>query len=93
MLYPVYKLLCPFLLTILLHVALLQLKNPYMGYAKFRAAFAGDASDNWLVTPSDGVLKQNEDTHFAVTFRPQHPGVSSGYLVIETHVSCDDEIG
>jgi len=63
----------------------IMLKNPYMGYAKFRAAFAGDASDNWLVTPSDGVLKQNEDTHFAVTFRPQHPGVSSGYLVIETH--------
>jgi len=63
----------------------IMLKNPYMGYAKFRAAFAGDASDNWHVTPSDGVLKQNEDTHFAVTFRPQHPGVSSGYLVIETH--------
>eukprot|EP00804_Cyclotella_cryptica_P025066 CCRYP_016547-RA/>CCRYP_016547-RA protein AED:0.12 eAED:0.12 QI:406/0.66/0.75/1/1/1/4/209/330 len=62
----------------------IMLKNPYMGFAKFRAAFDGDGSNNWHVTPSDGVLKQNEDTHFAVTFRPKHPGVSSGYLVIET---------
>lgn len=64
-----------------------QLKNPYMGFAKFRATFVGDESNNWNVTPSDGVLKQNDDTHFAVTFRPKHPGVSSGYLVIETQVS------
>lgn len=62
----------------------IMLKNPYMGFAKFRAAFVGDESNNWNVTPSDGVLKQNDDTHFAVTFRPRHPGVSSGYLVIET---------
>ena len=77
------------LLTILLSVDLTQLKNPYMGFAKFRAAFVEDASNNWHVTPSDGILKQNEDTHFAVTFRPKHPGVSSGYLVIETQVSAD----
>ncbi len=63
-----------------------------MGFAAFRAAFVEDGSNNWHVTPSDGVLKQNDDTHFAVTFRPRHPGVSSGYLVIETQVSVNDTI-
>jgi hypothetical protein len=62
----------------------LMLKNYYMGFAKFRAAFVGDASNDWSVTPSDGYLKSHEDTHIAVSFRPRHPGVSSGYLVIET---------
>lgn len=62
----------------------IMLKNPYMGFAEFRAAFTEEATNNWFVTPSDGVLKQNEETHFAVTFRPMHPGVTEGYLVIET---------
>jgi hypothetical protein len=63
---------------------LTQLKNPYMGFAEFRASFIGDTNNDWFVTPSDGVLKQHEDTHFAVTFRPTNHGVASGYLVIET---------
>lgn len=61
----------------------LLLKNPYMGFAEFRAAFVGDTND-WFVTPSDGVLKQHEETHFAVQFRPRNHGITSGYLVIET---------
>ena len=64
-----------------------QLKNPYIGFARFRAAFAGEACSEWSVIPSDGYLKQKEETHFAVTFKPQNPGVSVGYLVIETEVS------
>lgn len=62
----------------------IMLKNPYMGFAEFRAAFVGETNNDWFVTPNDGVLKQNEDTHFAVTFRPRNHGVASGYLVIET---------
>lgn len=62
----------------------IMLKNPYMGYAKFRAAFDGDVSNEWSVTPSDGFLKQHEATHFVVRYNPHSPGTSSAYLVIET---------
>jgi len=62
----------------------IMLKNPYMGFAKFRAGFVGDAIYDWSVTPSDGYLKQREETHFAVSFNPRNPGVSSGYFVVET---------
>jgi len=55
-----------------------------MGFAKFRAGFVGDAIYDWSVTPSDGYLKQREETHFAVSFNPRNPGVSSGYFVVET---------
>ena len=64
-----------------------QLKNPYMGYAKFRAAFVGDASKEWSVTPSDGFLRQNEATHFVVRYAPHNSGANHAYLVIETEVS------
>ena len=64
-----------------------QLQNPFMGYAKFRAAFFGDSSNEWSVTPSDGFLKQNEATHFVVRYNPHSPGVSNVYFVIETEVS------
>jgi hypothetical protein len=60
------------------------LKNPFMGYAKFRAAFVGDESSEWSVSPSDGFIKQSEDTHFIVRYRPHSPGVSNAHLVIET---------
>lgn len=59
-------------------------KNPYLGFAKFRAGFVGDAAAEWTVTPSDGYLKQNEPTNFVVSYRPQNPGVVHGHLVIET---------
>jgi len=60
------------------------LKNPYMGYAKFRAAFVGDASNEWSVSPSDGFLKQHEATHFVLKYSPHSPGVSNAYFVVET---------
>jgi hypothetical protein len=62
----------------------IMLQNPFMGYAKFRAAFFGDSSNEWSVTPSDGFLKQNEATHFVVRYNPHSPGVSNVYFVIET---------
>eukprot|EP00571_Detonula_confervacea_P009949 CAMPEP_0172304052 /NCGR_PEP_ID=MMETSP1058-20130122/5495_1 /TAXON_ID=83371 /ORGANISM="Detonula confervacea, Strain CCMP 353" /LENGTH=309 /DNA_ID=CAMNT_0013015117 /DNA_START=92 /DNA_END=1021 /DNA_ORIENTATION=+ len=62
----------------------IMLKNPYMGYAKFRTGFVGDASGEWSVSPSDGVLKQNEATHFVLRYTPHSPGVSNAYFVIET---------
>ena len=62
----------------------LSVKNTYMGFAKFRAAFVGDDSNEWSVTPNDGFLKQNEATHFIVRYNPHRPGASNAYLVIET---------
>ena len=67
---------------------ILQLKNPYMGYAKFRAAFVGDATSEWSVSQSDGFLKQKEATHFVVKYTPHSPGVSNAYFVIETEEVC-----
>jgi len=60
-----------------------SLKNPFMGYAKFRAGFVGDASNEWSVTASDSFLKQNEATHIVVRYSPHSPGVSNACLVIE----------
>jgi hypothetical protein len=63
----------------------IAVKNPYMGFAKFRTYFVGDAASvEWTVTPSDGYLKQNEETHFVIRYRPQNPGVVHGHFVIET---------
>lgn len=62
----------------------IMLKNPYMGFAKFRAAFVGDEFNEWSVTPNDGFLKQNEDTHFTVRYNPHRSGVSNAHLVVET---------
>ena len=73
-------------LTFFFITIILQLKNPYIGFAKFRAAFIGDTCNEWSVMPSEGFLKQNEATHFAVRFKPNTPGVSVGYFVIETEV-------
>lgn len=60
------------------------LRNPYMGFSDFRAAFTSDTPMDWSVEPREGSLKQREDTHFIVKFRPQGPGLIQGYLVIET---------
>jgi len=60
------------------------LRNPFMGFADFRAAFTADSSPDFSVTPSEGSLKQREDTQFIVKFKAQRPGVAEGYLVIET---------
>jgi len=62
----------------------ITVKNPYMGFAKFRTYFVGDAAVEWTVTPSDGYLKQNEATQFVISYRPQNSGVVHGHFVIET---------
>mmetsp|Transcript_20291 Transcript_20291/g.42448 ORF Transcript_20291/g.42448 Transcript_20291/m.42448 type:complete len:303 (+) Transcript_20291:191-1099(+) len=62
----------------------LHIRNPYMGFADFRAAFTSDTPMDWSVEPTEGALMQKEDTDFIVKFRPQGPGLIEGYLVIET---------
>jgi len=60
------------------------LKNPYMGFADFRATFAPGTSGEWTVEPTEGSLMQREETKFSVKYRPEGVGVSEGFLVIET---------
>jgi len=60
------------------------LRNQFMGFADFRAAFTPGTGSEWTVEPAEGSLMQREDTNFIVRFRPQGPGVSEGYLVVET---------
>jgi len=62
----------------------MNLKNPYMGFADFRAAFTPDTPAEFTVTPSEGSLKQKESTLFTIKFKAQQPGAVGGYLVIET---------
>jgi len=62
----------------------MSLRNPYMGFADFRAAFTPETSKAFTVTPGEGSLRQKEDTEFTVKFRAQQPGMVEGYLVIET---------
>jgi len=62
----------------------MSLKNPYMGFADFRAAFTDDSPKEFTCSPSEGALKQREATDFTVKFKAQGPGVVEGYLVIET---------
>mmetsp|Transcript_20538 Transcript_20538/g.38431 ORF Transcript_20538/g.38431 Transcript_20538/m.38431 type:complete len:308 (+) Transcript_20538:88-1011(+) len=60
------------------------LKNPFMGFADFRAAFTPETPKEFTVEPSEGALRQKEETNFIVKFKAQNPGVVEGYLVIET---------
>ena len=60
------------------------LKNPYMGFADFRASFTPETSSEWIVQPSEGSLMQREATTFSIKFKPGSIGVSEGFLVIET---------
>lgn len=62
----------------------MNLKNPYMGFADFRAAFTADTPPGFTVTPTEGALRQKENTLFSIKYRAQQPGVVEGYLVIET---------
>lgn len=55
-----------------------------MGFADFRAAFTPDSSRDLSVTPTEGALKQKEDLQFIVKFKASSPGISEGYLVIQT---------
>lgn len=61
-----------------------ELKNEYMGFADFRAAFTPDTSVDWTITPTEGSLSSKEPVNFIVKFKPSQPGPNEGYLVIET---------
>jgi ABC-type nitrate/sulfonate/bicarbonate transport system substrate-binding protein len=55
-----------------------------MGFADFRAAFSAGTGEGWTVTPSEGSLAKKEETQFLLKYKAQNPGVSEGYLVVET---------
>lgn len=61
----------------------MALKNEYMGFADFRAAFTPETPAEWTVEPASGSLSK-DPINFIVKFRPQNPGTLEGYLVIET---------
>ena len=62
----------------------LMVKNIYMGFAPYRAAFVGNDANEWTVTPNDGVLKSSADTQFIIRYTPHNNGVSRAHFVIET---------
>eukprot|EP00590_Aulacoseira_subarctica_P010655 CAMPEP_0172417082 /NCGR_PEP_ID=MMETSP1064-20121228/3578_1 /TAXON_ID=202472 /ORGANISM="Aulacoseira subarctica , Strain CCAP 1002/5" /LENGTH=309 /DNA_ID=CAMNT_0013155169 /DNA_START=114 /DNA_END=1040 /DNA_ORIENTATION=+ len=62
----------------------IKLKNEYMGFADFRAAFTYDSSPDFVVTPPEGSISSKEATEFLVKFKPSALGVSEAWLVIET---------
>jgi hypothetical protein len=55
-----------------------------MGFADFRAAFTPETPNVFTIEPSEGSLRQKEDTNFLIKFKAQSPGAVEGYLVIET---------
>jgi hypothetical protein len=61
----------------------IPLKNEYMGFADFRAAFTNETPVEWTVEPASGSLSK-DPVNFIVRFMPQNPGTLEGYLVIET---------
>jgi hypothetical protein len=63
-----------------------RLQNPFMGFSDFRAAFTANTNvQEWSVSPNEGSLNGRGDpTEFLVKFRASNPGVSEGYLVVET---------
>lgn len=60
------------------------LRNEYMGFADFRAAFVSGTGPDWTIEPSEGSLNAKADTPFLLRFKAQNPGGSEGILVIET---------
>jgi hypothetical protein len=42
------------------------LKNQFMGFADFRAAFTSETSVNWTIEPTEGALKKSEETEFVI---------------------------
>jgi hypothetical protein len=55
-----------------------------MGFADFRARFTPETSGDWKITPTEGSLNGKAGTDFIIKYRPQNPGVTEGYLVIQT---------
>lgn len=62
----------------------INLKNEYMGFADFRAAFTSGSSPDFTVTPPEGSLSSKEATEFNIKYKPSSLGISEGWLVIET---------
>jgi len=61
-----------------------SLLNDYMGFADFRAVLTPETGASWTVEPKEGSLSSKTPVNFILKFRPQGPGVSEGYLIIET---------
>jgi hypothetical protein len=57
-----------------------------MGFSDFRARFTQMTNPaEWTVEPANGSLNGRGDpTQFIVKFRASRPGVSQGYLVVQT---------
>eukprot|EP00587_Corethron_hystrix_P008348 CAMPEP_0113314650 /NCGR_PEP_ID=MMETSP0010_2-20120614/10623_1 /TAXON_ID=216773 ORGANISM="Corethron hystrix, Strain 308" /NCGR_SAMPLE_ID=MMETSP0010_2 /ASSEMBLY_ACC=CAM_ASM_000155 /LENGTH=321 /DNA_ID=CAMNT_0000170973 /DNA_START=92 /DNA_END=1057 /DNA_ORIENTATION=- /assembly_acc=CAM_ASM_000155 len=62
----------------------IKLKNPFMGFADYRAAMTPDTPKDWTVSPNEGAITNKEDITFVIKFKPQNPGTTEGYLVIQT---------
>lgn len=61
-----------------------KIKNQFMGFADFRCAFTSDANlADWTVSPTEGALSK-DPTNFIVKFKPNNPGLSQAFLVLET---------
>jgi len=55
-----------------------------MGFADYRAAMTPDTPKDWTVSPNEGAITNKEDITFVIKFKPQNPGTTEGYLVIQT---------
>jgi len=55
-----------------------------MGFSDFRARIYPGENKDWTIEPAEGSLNGRQDTEFTLKFRPQNPGVSEAYLVIDT---------
>lgn len=55
-----------------------------MGYSDFRARFTPETPGDWSIEPTEGSLNGKKGTDFTLKFKPSGPGVSTGYLVIQT---------
>jgi hypothetical protein len=62
----------------------LAIKNQFMGFADFRAAFVPGTGTEWTIDPKEGSLTAKKETNFLLKFKAQNPGTSEGILVIET---------
>jgi len=62
----------------------ISVKNPFMGFADFRAAFTPSTSRAFSLTPKEGALQSSTATEFNIGFRPDGPGICEGYFVLQT---------
>jgi len=62
----------------------ISVKNPFMGFADFRAAFTPSTSKAFSLTPKEGALQSSTATEFNIGFRPEVSGICEAYLVLQT---------